>query len=47
MTSNLLKLQKKLLRDTLKDQRVKIQDHGEGINKIKKNTLLKKSPNCS
>ena len=35
-TSNLLKLQKKLLRDTSKDQRVEIQDRSEGINKIKK-----------
>ena len=35
-TSNLLKLQKKLLRDTLKDQSVEIEDRSEGINKIKK-----------
>ena len=37
-TSNrgLLELQKKLLRDTLKDQSVEIQDRSEGINKIKK-----------
>ena len=35
-TSNLLKLQKKLLRDILKDQSVEIEDRSEGINKIKK-----------
>ena len=37
-TSNrgLLELQKKLLRDTLKDQSVEIQDRCEGVNEIKK-----------
>ena len=34
-TSDLHKLQTKLLRDTLKDQRVEIQDRSEGINEIK------------
>ena len=35
-TSNLLELQKKLLKDTLKDRIVEILDRCEGINKIKK-----------